>query len=95
MFPRCFAIPKEGKSKETFENKGKRWANCGLAWLRSSVLLGLISGSLGSAGGHPLRVAHYPTKIAQFRLFGAIAFSRSFQISVLRAFLGGFFGFIG
>ena len=58
--------------------------------------------ALGSWSGLPweclrasLQVVRYPTKIAPFRSFGAIAFPRSFQISVLRGFLGGLFGFIG
>ena len=41
------------------------------------------------------QVVHYPTKIAHFLHFGAIAFLDCLQISVLRGFLGGLFGFIG
>ena len=29
MFPRCFAIPQGGKSKETFENKGQEVGKLG------------------------------------------------------------------
>ena len=55
-------------------------------------------GLLGSWSGLPWgfpEVVRYPTKIAPFLPFGAIALPRSFQISVLRAFLGGLFGFMG
>ena len=91
MFSRDFATPKRAKVKVFLEMRGKRWANCGLSWLRSFVALGA---SLG-AGRASALVVRYPTKIAHFRPFGAIAFPRSFNKSVLRAFLGRFFGFIG
>ena len=78
-----FSETKKGKSKETFENKGRivGFRGCVPCWL-----LGLVSGPLGSAGGLPLRVAHYPTKSAYFANLGAIAFLHPSQISVLRAF---------
>ena len=67
----------------------------GLRGCVPSWLLGLVGELVGAFLGLPFRVAHYPTKITPFRLFGAIAFLDCFQISVLRAFLGGLFGFIG
>ena len=70
-------------------------ANCGLAWLRSSVALGASLGLFGECWRASVLIVHQHTKIARFRLFGAIAFLDCFQISVLRAFLGGLFGFIG
>ena len=95
MFSRCFAIPKQCKTNK-FLNLGlARWANCGLPWLCSSVALG---GYLGAGRGFPgasALIVHQHTKIARLRLFGAIAFLNCLQISVLRGFLGGFFGFIG
>ena len=98
MFSRCFAIPKQCKTKIFLDLWLAKWANSGLSWLRSSVLLGLASGSFGAYMGVPdasalILLQH--SKIAHFRHFGAIAFPRSSQISVLRGFLGGFFGFIG
>ena len=57
-------------------------------------LLGLI---LGAGRGFPwasVLIVHQYTKIARFRLFGAIAFLDCLQKSVLRAFLGGLFGLI-
>ena len=67
-----------------------------------AVFLGGSWGLFGSRSGLPwgflgasALIVHQHTKITLFRLFGAIAFPRSFQISVLRGFLGGFFGFIG
>ena len=92
MFPREFAIPQQGKSKSILEFEwqkvGKLWANRGCVprWL------------LGAVRGFPRAsalIVHQHTKIAAFRLFGAIAFPRCLQKSVLRAFLGGLFGFIG
>ena len=48
MFPRDFRIPQQGKSKETFENKGQKVANCGCVprWI-----LGLLWGSWGVLEG--------------------------------------------
>ena len=63
--------------------------------LRSSVALGALLGAGRGFPGASALILHQHTKIAHFRLFGAIAFPRSSQISVLRGFLGGFFGFIG
>ena len=54
-------------------------------------LLGLIWERLRASA----LIVHQHTEIAAFRLFGAIAFPRSFNKSVLRGFLGGFFGFMG
>ena len=61
---------------------------CGLC---SLWLLGLVWEPVGASA----LILHQHTKIAAFLLFGAIAFPRSLQISVLRGFLGGLFGFIG
>ena len=44
VFPRCFRRPKRAKAKKHLKTGGKRWANCGLPWLRSSVALGSWSG---------------------------------------------------
>ena len=55
------------------------------------ALLGAGRGFLGAS----VQVVHKHTKVTLFRLFGAIAFARSFKKSVLRAFLGGLFGFMG
>ena len=63
----------------------------GRSWLRSSVA---FVACLGAGRGFPL-IVHQHTKITLFRLFGAIASPDCLQISVLRGFLGGFFGFIG
>lgn len=86
MFPRCFAIPQRGKSKETFENKGQKVGKLG-AFV--AVFLGAFVACLGAGRGLPgasALVVHQHTKIATFPFFGAIAFPRSFQISVLRGF---------
>ena len=72
-----------------------RWANCGLSWLCSSVAVGACFRLFRERLRASAQVVRYPTKITLFRLFGAIAFPRSFKKSVLRAFLGGLFGFIG
>ena len=53
---------------------------------------------LGAGRGFPWAsalIVHQHTKIARLRLFGAIAFPCSCNKSVLRAFWGGLFGFIG
>ena len=70
-----------------FLNLGlKRWANCGLPWLRSSVALGSWSGlPLGFPGACAL-IVHRHSKIVSLGYPCAIAFSRCSQISVLRAF---------
>ena len=95
MFPRCFAIPKQCKTNK-FLNLGlERWANCGRSWLRSSVALGAYMGAGRGFPGASALIVHQHSKIAHFRLFGAIAFLHPFNKSVLRGFLGGFFGFIG
>ena len=63
-----------------------------------AVFLGAPGAYLGAGRGilgASVQVVHQHTKIAHFRLFGAIAFARSFNKSVLRAFLGGLFGFMG
>lgn len=96
---KCFLgvlrYPKRAKPN-IFLNLGlMRRANMGLSWLRSSVALGACLGAGRGFLGASAQIVHQRTKIAPFRLFGAIAFPRCLQISVLRAFLGGFFGFIG
>ena len=92
MFPRDFAIPQEGKSKSIFEFEGQKVANCGCVprWL-----LGASLGLFGECWRASALIVHQHSKIAALGLFGAIAFPRCSQISVLRAFLGGLFGFIG
>ena len=67
-------------------------------WAFVAVFLGGLGACLGLFGEcwrASAQVVHYPTKTALFRLFGAIAFLDCFQISVLRAFSGGLFGFMG
>ena len=54
-------------------------------------LLGAVRGFSGAS----VLIVHQYSKITHLRLFGAIAFPRSFNKSVLRGFLGGLFGFIG
>ena len=66
----------------------------GRSWLCSSVAFGALLGAGRGFLGASLQVVHQHAKIALFRLFGATAFPRSLHISVLRGFLGGFFGFI-
>ena len=44
MFPRDFRRPKRAKAKIFLSLGLKRWANCGLPWLRSSVALGACLG---------------------------------------------------
>ena len=94
VFPRDFRRPNRAKVKVFLNLRGKRWANCGLPWLRSSVALGSCSGLFGEYWRASALIVHQHTKIAAFLPFGAIAFPRSFKISVLRAFSGGLFGFI-
>ena len=62
----------------------------GFRWGLHLPLLGLVWELVGASA----QVVHQHTKIAHFRLFGAIAFFDCLQISVLRRFLGGLFGFI-
>ena len=82
----------KGAKFNIFLNLGlTRWANGGLAWLRSSVLSGLVWELVGASA----LIVHQHTKIATFLPFGAIAFLHPFNKSVLRGFLGGLFGFIG
>ena len=86
MFSRCFAIPKEGKSKETFGNRGQK---VGKLWACVAAFLGALGACLGAGRGFPgasAQVVHQHTKIAAFLLFGAIAFLHPFNKSVLRAF---------
>ena len=87
MFSRCFAIPKRAKVKKHLKTRGKRWVN----W---AAFLGGSWGFLGELVGASALIVHQHTKTAHFRLLGAIAFPRCFNKSVLRAFLGGFFGFL-
>ena len=67
-----------------------RWI-LGLASGFVGAFLGADRGFLGASA----LIVHQHSKIAYFRPFCAIAFPRCFQISVLKGFLGGFFGFIG
>ena len=67
----------------------------GRSWLVFLVALGACLGAGRGFLGASAQVVHQHTKIAPFRLFGAIAFLHPFNKSVLRGFLGGFFGFIG
>ena len=86
MFYRDFRRPKRAKVKVFLVLGLTRWANCGAF---GAVFLGALGAYLGAGRGFPgasAQVVHYPTKIASFLSFGAIAFLRSFQISVLRAF---------
>lgn len=67
----------------------------GRSWLCSFVALGACLEAGRGIFGASAQVVHQHSKIAHFRHFGATAFPRSFNKSVLRAFLGGLFGFIG
>ena len=55
MFPRDFRTPEQGKIKIFLNLSGKRWAKGeylqGFSGCVPRWLLGLISGTLGSAGG--------------------------------------------
>ena len=62
---------------------------CG-SWGLHPALLGLSWELVGASA----LVVRHPCKLAAFRFPCAIAFPRSFNKSVLRAFLGGFFGFM-
>ena len=90
-----FSDTQRAQNKVFFEFEGQKGVFAGLplglAWLCSSVVVGACLGAVGASA----LIVHQHTKITPFRLFGAIAFPRSFQISVLRGFLGGLFGFIG
>ena len=81
-----FGYPKRAKTKIFLNLRGKRWANCGLPWLRSSVAVGACIRLFGEYWRASALIVHYHTKIARFRLFGAIAFLDCLQKSVLRAF---------
>ena len=95
MFPRDFRRPNRAKINIFLNLSGKRGVFAGLPGLRSSVALGACLGAGRGFPGASALIVHQHTKITHFRLFGAIALLDCFQISVLRAFLGGFFGFIG
>ena len=95
VFPRDFRRPKRAKVKKHLKTRGKRWANMGLPWLRSSAALGAYFRTFGECLRASALVVLHPCKFSSFRLFGAIAFLDCLQISVLRAFWGGFFGFMG
>ena len=66
MFPRDFATPQQGKSKETFENRGQKGSISGAsvaAFLGGLWgFLGAIIRLFGSAGGLPLS---YSTNMAK------------------------------
>ena len=81
-----FGYPKGAKVKKHLKTGGKRWANMERCVAVFLVALGAYWGLIWECLGASLQVVRYPTKIAPFPLFGAIAFPRSFQISVLRAF---------
>ena len=70
-------------------------ANCGLSWLPSFVALGAYIRLFGACWRASAQVVLHPCKIAAFGYPCAIAFLDCFNKSVLRHFLGGFFGFIG
>ena len=95
MFYREFRRPKRAKVKVFLKLRGKRWANCGLPLGLASGLIGAYIRLFGDCWRASALIVHYPTKIAHFLPFGAIAFLDCLQISVLRRFLGGLFGFIG
>ena len=64
----------------------------------AAALLGAPGAYVGAGRGFlgaSAQVVHQHTKIAPFPHFGATAFPDCLQTSVLRAFLGGLFGFIG
>ena len=66
--------------------------------MKGGQIGGFRWGLYGSAGGFPgasALIVRHSCKFSRFRLPCAIAFPRSFNKSVLRAFLGGFFGFMG
>ena len=88
MFSRDFRTLKRAKVKSIFEIE---WHKVGKLGCVPRWLLGLIWGFPGASA----QIVHQDTKIACSRLFGAIAFPHCFQISVLRAFSVGLFGFIG
>lgn len=79
-----------------FLNLGlKSGANCGQVGLRPLWLLGLVGELVGASVGACAQIVPQHSKRVSFGYPSAIAFPRSLQISVLRGFLGGFFGFIG
>ena len=86
MFPRGFRRPKRAKVKVFLKLSGKRGVFAGLPWLRSSVALGAYIGHFGECCGASALIVHQHSKTAHLRLFGAIAFSRCCNKSVLRAF---------
>ena len=86
---------KRAKPKIFLKLSGKRGVFAGLAWLCSSVVVGASLGLFGECWRASALVVRHPCKFGLLGYPCAIAFPRSFQISVLRAFLGGLFGFIG
>ena len=72
-----------------------RWAKGGRLGLRSSVAFGACFRLFWECWRASALMLHQHSKIARFLPFGAIAFPRSCNKSVLRGFLGGLFGFIG
>ena len=91
MFSREFRRPKRAKVKKHLKTRAKGGQIVGVRGCVPRWLLGVIRECLRASA----LVVHYPTKSAYFANLGAIAFPRSFNKSVLRAFWGGLFGFIG
>ena len=83
-----FGHSKGAKTNKFLKSGLESGANCGLPWLRSLWLFWELVGAFAM-------IVHQHTKIAAFLPFGAIAFLHPFNKSVLRAFWGGLFGFIG
>ena len=83
------------KVKKHLKTRGKRGVFRGLPWLRSSVAVGASLGLFGECWRASVLIVRHPCKFGLLGYPCAIAFPHSFQISVLRAFLGGLFGFIG
>ena len=82
MFYRDFRRPKRAKVKKHLETRAKGGQIVGVRGCVPRWLLGLSWELVGASA----LIVHQHTKIAHFRLFGAIAFPRSFNKSVLRAF---------
>ena len=83
------------KAKVFLNLSGKRGVFAGLPWLRSLVAFGAYLGLFRECWRASAQIVHQHSKMVSFGYPCAIAFPCSFQISVLGAFLGGLFGFIG